>query len=69
MSKEKAREISMISDLANELERVPERVEDARKAMEGWRGSIEKMVKKNPLRTVIGAVVFGWLVAKIGRYV
>ena len=69
MSKEKAREISMISDLANELERVPERVEDARRAMEGWRGNIEKMVKKNPLRTVIGAVVFGWLVAKIGRYV
>jgi hypothetical protein len=69
MSKDKAREISMISDLANELERVPERVEDARRAMEGWRGDIEKMVKKNPLRTVIGAVAFGWLIAKIGRYV
>jgi hypothetical protein len=69
MSKDKAREISMISDLANELERVPERVENARRAMEGWRGSIEKMVKKNPLGAVIGAIAFGWLVAKIGRYV
>ena len=69
MSKEKDRDTSMISDLAIELERVPERVEDARKAMQGWRGSVEKMVKKNPMRTVIGAVAFGWLVAKIGRYI
>ena len=70
MSKEKERNASsLVSAIASELERAPERVEDARKAMQGWRGGIEKMVKKNPVRTVFGAVVFGWLVAKVGRYI
>ena len=69
MSKEKDRESSMVSDFAKELERVPERVEDARKAVQGWKGGVEKMVKKNPIRTVLGAVAFGWFVAKIGRYI
>jgi len=64
-----SKDTSMISDIANELERVPERVEDARKAMQGWKGRAEKMVKNNPMRIILGAVAFGWLVAKIGRYV
>jgi len=69
MSKASERESSLVSEIANELERVPERVEDARKTVQGWKGGVEKMVKKNPVRTVLGAVVFGWLVAKIGRYI
>ena len=69
MSKEKDRDSSLVSEIAKELERVPERVEDARKAVDGWRGNIAKMVKKNPMRTVLGAVVFGWALAKIGRYI
>jgi hypothetical protein len=66
MSKESS---SSISSIANELERVPERVEDARKALEGWKGDVEKMVKKNPVRTVLGAFAIGYVVAKVGRYI
>lgn len=66
MSKESS---STISSIANELERVPERVEDARKALEGWKGDVEKMVKKNPVRTVLGAFAIGYVVAKVGRYI
>ena len=69
MSKEKDRESSMVSDIAKELERVPERVEDARKAVQGWKSGVEKMVKRNPIRTVLSAVAFGWFVGKIGRYI
>lgn len=65
----KAKESSMITDIASELERVPERVEDARKAVEGWRSGVEKMVKRNPVRTVLGALAVGWFAAKIGRYI
>jgi hypothetical protein len=66
MSKESS---SAISSIANELERVPERVEDARKALEGWKSDVEKMVKKNPVRTVLGAFAIGYVVAKVGRYI
>jgi histone acetyltransferase (RNA polymerase elongator complex component) len=58
-----------IQSIARQLERAPERVETARKALEGWRGDLEKMVKKSPVRTVLGAMVVGWLVAKVGRYI
>jgi hypothetical protein len=64
-----SKESSAMSSIANELERVPERVEDARKALEGWKGDVEKMVKKNPVRTVLGAFAIGYVVAKVGRYI
>lgn len=68
MPKEKEKDSSTLSSIAIELERVPERVEDARKTLEGWRGDVEKMVKKNPVRTVLSAVALGYVVAKVGRY-
>jgi hypothetical protein len=63
-----SKESSAMSSIATEFERVPERVEDARKALEGWKGDLEKMVKKNPVRTVLGAFAIGYVVAKVGRY-
>jgi hypothetical protein len=69
MSKEKEKDSSALSSIAMELERVPERVEDARRALEGWRGDVAKMVKKNPVRTVLSAFAFGYVVAKVGRYI
>lgn len=57
-----------ISQIANELERVPERVEDAKKALEGLRGDVEKMVKRKPVQTVLGAFAAGYILARIGRY-
>jgi hypothetical protein len=57
-----------IASIANELERVPERVEDAKKALDGLKGDVEKMVKKNPVRTVVGAFAAGYILARIGRY-
>ena len=60
---------STIASIADELERVPERVEDARKALEGWKGDVEKMVKANPVRTVVGAFALGYVIAKVARYI
>ena len=59
---------STISTIATEFERVPERVEDARKALDGWKGDVEKVVKKNPVRAVVGAFAAGYILARIGRY-
>jgi hypothetical protein len=59
---------STITTIANEFERVPERVEDAKKALEGWQSDVEKVVKKNPVRAVVGAFAAGYILARIGRY-
>jgi hypothetical protein len=59
---------STITTIANEFERVPERVEVAKKALEGWKGDVEKMVKRNPVGTVVGAFAAGYVLARIGRY-
>jgi hypothetical protein len=64
-----SKESSAMSSITNELERVPERVEDARKVLDGWKGDVEKMVKKNPVRTVLGSFAIGYVVAKVGRYI
>jgi hypothetical protein len=60
---------STISNIANELERMPERVEDARKALEGWRSSGLRLVRKYPGRSILGAFAVGFVIAKIARYV
>ena len=60
---------SSIASIANELERMPERVEDARKALDGWNNNAMKMVKKYPGRSILGAFAVGFVLAKIARYV
>jgi hypothetical protein len=59
---------SSIASIANELEKMPERVEDARKALDTWGGSAMKMVKKYPGRSVLGAFAVGFILAKIARH-
>jgi hypothetical protein len=60
---------STISSIATELEKMPERVEDARKALDGFRSDALRMVKKYPGRSLLGAFAVGFVVAKIAKYV
>jgi hypothetical protein len=58
---------STISSIANELEKMPERVEDARKALDGFRSDAFRVVKKYPGRSLIGAFAVGFVIAKIAK--
>ena len=58
-----------ISNIANELEKMPERVEDARRAIEDWRNDALRVVKRYPGRSILGAFAVGFVLAKIARYV
>ncbi len=58
---------STISSIANELEKMPERVEDARKALDGFRSDALRMVKKYPGRSLLGAFAVGFVIAKIAK--
>jgi hypothetical protein len=60
---------SSIASFANELEKMPEHVEDARKALDGWRSHTLRMVKRNPGRSILGAFAIGIVLAKVARYV
>ena len=60
---------SSIASIANELEKVPEHVEDARKAVDGWRTSALRVVKHYPGRSILGAFALGFVLAKIARHV
>jgi hypothetical protein len=60
---------STISSIANELEKMPERVEDARKAIDDWRNDALRVVKRYPGRSILGAFAVGFVLAKIARYV
>lgn len=58
---------SSMAAIANELERMPEHVEDARRALDGWRHGTMRMVKKYPGRSIVGALAIGFVIAKIAR--
>ena len=58
-----------ISAIATELERVPERVEDAKRALDGWRTTTFRVVRKYPGRSVLGAIALGFVIGKIGKYI
>jgi hypothetical protein len=60
---------SSIHSIANELEKMPERVDDARKALDDWRSDTMRVVKKYPGRSVLGALAIGFVLAKIARHV
>jgi hypothetical protein len=59
---------STISSIASELEKMPERVEDARKAIDDWRNDALRVVKRYPGRSILGAFAVGFVIAKIARY-
>jgi hypothetical protein len=60
---------STISNIASELEKMPERVEDARKALDGVQSNALRMVKKHPGRSILGAFAIGFVVAKVAKYI
>jgi hypothetical protein len=60
---------SSIASIATELEKMPEHVEDARKALDGWRSTTLRTVKRYPGRSIVGAFAIGFVIAKIARYV
>lgn len=60
---------SSIASIANELEKMPDRVDDARKALDDWRSDTMRVVKKYPGRSVLGALAIGFVLAKIARHV
>jgi len=59
---------STISSIASELEKMPERVEDARKALDGLQSNALRMVKRYPGRSLLGAFAIGFVVAKVAKY-
>jgi hypothetical protein len=66
-TKEIAMAKSSIALLATELERMPERVDDARKALDGFRSQGLKVVRRYPGRSILGALAIGFVIAKIAR--
>jgi hypothetical protein len=66
-TKEIAMAKSSVAVLATELERMPERVEDARKALDGFRAQGIKLVRRYPGRSILGALAAGFVIAKIAR--
>ena len=60
---------SSMTNIANQLEKVPQRVESARKVMETWRTRTLRMVKRNPGRSILGAFAIAFLLGKVSRFV
>lgn len=60
---------SSIEALANELEHMPDRIEDVRRTVEDWRDYTIRQVRRHPGRSILGAFAVGYLIAKIGRYI
>ena len=59
---------SSITNIASELEKMPEHVEDARKALEGWRTDALRLVKRYPGRSLVAAFAVGFVLAKVAKY-
>ena len=59
---------SSITTLAHQIEKVPARVESARKTLDGWRSRTLRMVKRYPGRSMLGAFAFAFVLAKVTRY-
>jgi hypothetical protein len=58
---------SSIAVIASELERMPARVNVARKALDSMRHDGMRIVRKNPGRSLLGALAVGFIVAKLIR--
>jgi hypothetical protein len=58
---------SAITSIASELEKMPEHVEDARRALTGWGESALRTVRRYPGRSVLGAFAIGFVIAKLAR--
>ena len=59
---------SSITSIAHQIEKVPARVESARKTLDGWRSRTLRMVKRYPGRSILGAFAAAFVLAKVTRY-
>jgi hypothetical protein len=69
MSNKSSAKSSSIATLTDQLGRVPEHVQGARKALVSWRDHSLRMMKKSPGRSLLGAFAIGFVVAKLARLV
>jgi hypothetical protein len=53
----------------NQLNRMPRTLARARKRVMGWTRGTVQLAKKNPGRAVFGALVAGFIVSKMSRFV
>jgi len=64
---------SIANEISGEVEYLPERAERARKAVtSATRDFVDrtsKVVRKHPMRSIVGAFAVGWLIAKVARHV
>jgi hypothetical protein len=58
---------SSIASITHELERMPERVEDARRALDGYRQDGLRLVRRYPGRTIAGAFAVGFILSRLFR--
>jgi hypothetical protein len=59
---------SSITAIADELEHMPDRIEEVRKTVEDWRDYTIRQVRRHPGRSILGAFAVGYVIAKLGRY-
>jgi hypothetical protein len=58
---------SSLAVIANELEKTPARMRYARRALMSLQHDGLRAVRKNPGRSILGALAVGFIVAKIAR--
>jgi len=58
-----------LTTVTKQFDKMPSRMKDAQKTLNGVQASGVKMVKKYPLRTALGAFAAGVAITKIARYV
>jgi hypothetical protein len=60
---------SSVTSIAHQIEKVPARVEMARKTLDTWRSRGLRMVKRYPGRSIAGAFALAFVLGKISRFV
>jgi hypothetical protein len=63
---------SQVANIVDQIERradeLPEQVTDAKKALAGWGGEIQRFTRKNPGAVLVGAFALGFILAKVARH-
>jgi len=64
----KSQVAQLTSELQHQVEELPERLEDAQRAVTRLGGRARTFVRKNPGASIFGAVALGFLIAKVARH-
>jgi hypothetical protein len=63
---------SFAEEVSGQVEHLPDRAEEARKMVGAWTedlaGRATKMVREHPGRSIIGAFLIGYVVAKVAKH-